>query len=242
MNILGMGREDLLTLCVDDISRSLTAEEVLYMATVFGAFWAYNYDVAKQKPGLHAILKSGLHSDGFFVSRIFLEPENIRRIIARQIVMRLRQVGVSMPDYVAGIPDGATALGKVVAEMLGVPEMPMEKVEGRIVVVTKIPDKARLLLVEDFCTRGTGFVEAVLQIRNRQPSVSIAPYNPVIINRGGLTEIVIPGHDSYMILSVVERRIQDWESVDCPLCALGSKPIKPKVTDENWQLITKSQL
>lgn len=241
MNILEMGKEELLSLKVEDINRPLTAEEVEHMAVVLGAFWQYDYEAAKQgRVGMHALLKSERHSDGFFVSRILLALANIRWIIAQQIVTKLCNAGVLRPDIVAGIPDGATKLGEDVAEILGAKNAEMVKVDGRIALATGIIGR-RILLVEDFCTRGTGFTEAAKVIK-AQPGVYLLPFNPVIINRGGLKEIIIEGIGKFDVLPVVERRVQDWTAEECPLCQMGSKPIKPKATDENWLAITTSQL
>lgn len=242
-DILRMGKEEILALDPAAVSRLLTADEVVGMATVLGAFWKYDYEAAELgRVGMHALLKSGRHSDGFFVSKILLGPENIRCILSQQLVMRLRDTNVPTPNYVAGVPDGATVLGTTVAEMLGAREARMEKVDGRILLTTDIPEGATMLLVEDVCTRGTGFAEAVLQVRSRQPSVKLLPYDPVILNRGGLQEIALEGIGTFRVLPVVERRIQDWDPTDyCPLCARGSTAIKPKATDENWLLLTTSQ-
>lgn len=241
MNILGMTREELLKLT--EIDRLLKPEEVVYIARTFGAFWKYDYVASEQgRVGLHAELKSGLHSDGFFVSRIMLAEVNIRRIIANQIVMRLekplREIG--KPSYVAGVPDGATQLGKDIAEILGVKCAEMQKVEKRIVLVTELHPSESILLIEDFCTRGTGFTEAVETILQAQPAAFVLPLDPVIINRGGLNQIVVKGVGIFDILPVVELRVQDWEPSECLLCKRGSKPIKPKATDENWLAITTS--
>ena len=252
LKIIGMAKEELLGLHPDSLKRPgsiqlLTEEEVVYIAETIGAFWKYNYEAAKRgKVGLHAELKSLLHSDGFFISRILLEHPNIRTIMADQQALRFNQLGISKPDWVAGIPDGATELGKEVAELLGAKHAEMKKEDGRIVLVSCIPALETLLLVEDFCTRGTGFTEAVLDILLRQPAVEILPYELVIINRGGLNEISVEGFGSYKLVAkigaVVNYRVNDWKLEECPLCKMGSKPIKPKATDENWRLITTSQL
>lgn len=240
-----MGKEELLPIQVEGIQRLLTPEEVVHMAKELGAFWTYDYDVAKQgRVGLHAELKSGLHSDGFFISRIFLAEENIRKIISHQMVMRLKQHPdeIISPNYVVGIPDGATKLGEDIAQILGRKCAEMEKVDGRIRLVTSLLPGEPILLVEDFCTRGTGFAEAVRVILEAQPEAYILPYDPVIINRGGLESIIIEGFGQAKVLPVVEWRVQDWPPEECPLCKMGSKPIKPKATDENWKAITTSQL
>ena len=59
LKILEMHLPDLLNLSPREVSQKLTAEEVVYIATELGAFWAYDYLTLNQgKPGLHAELKS----------------------------------------------------------------------------------------------------------------------------------------------------------------------------------------
>ncbi len=241
-NITEMEREDLLGLAPADVDRTFTADEVVHIARTLGAFWTYDYGAAdKGRVGMHALLKSGKHSDGFFVSRILLEPENIRHIMAEQIVMQLRAANISDIDYAAGVPDGATELGKVIIKLLGVTEAKFQKSDGRIVLGTEIPNGARLLLVEDFCTRGTGFSEAVSDVKSKNPSVNFVPYDPVIINRGGISAFSVDGVGCFTVLPVVTRRINDWNPNECILCYQGSKVIKPKATDEDWRRLTTSQ-
>jgi hypothetical protein len=241
LHIIGMTKEDLLALDPKTVDRQLSAEEIVYMARVFGAFWQYDYDAAeKGRTGMHAVLKSELHSDGFFVSKIMLEPINIRQIIANQLVLRFRTFMMSKPGQVGGVPKGATELGKEVARIFGVPVLEMEKMDGRITLTDPRPIEGGLI-IEDFCTRGTGFTEAVLDIMSRQPRAKLLPFDLCILNRGGLEKISINGVGIFQVVAAVEHRINDWEPGKCPLCLTGSVPIKPKATDENWRLITTSQ-
>lgn len=240
--IIGMTKEELIALDPQSIDWPLSKEEIIYIAETFWAYWRYDYEAAKQgRVGMHAILKSELHSDGFFISRILLEHPNIRRIFANQLVLRFNKLKAPKPDWVAGIPDGATKLGEDVAEIMGVKNAEMKKENGRIVLVSSIGAGESLLGIEDFCTRGTGFKEAVLDILSKQPEVKILPYESVILNRGGLKEIVIEGVGSFKVVPAVEHWVNDWKPEECPLCKMGSEPIKPKATDENWRLITTSQ-
>ena len=118
----------------------------------------------------------------------------------------------------------------------------MEKVDGRISLVTPTNPGETLLLAEDFCTQGTGFKEAVAEVQRKSPCTLIAQYDPVIVNRGGLMEIVVEGVGSFKIVPVVERRIQDWDPAKgCKLCNLGSVAIKPKASDDNWHALSFSQ-
>ncbi|MEA2007056.1 MAG: hypothetical protein U9O20_02760 [Patescibacteria group bacterium] len=238
-----MNREDLLALRPDDVIWKLTAQEVVHIATTLDAFWSYNYEAGKHdKPGLHALLKSLRHSDGFFVSKIMLAHENIRKIMAVQMKMRLDKC-IDPPDWLGGIPDGATELGEDLAELYGCNVAKMEKVDGKIHLISEIGDNETLLLAEDFCTHGTGFTEAIIDVHSKNTRVWFIFYEPVIINRGGLEYIEVEGVGVFKILPIAEYRINDWSEDQCLLChEFGSKPIKPKKTDENWEMITTAQL
>ncbi len=247
--IIGMSLKELLKITPDSINWKLTKEEFIYIAKALGAFWQYSYEVAKKgKAGFHALLKSGLHSDGFFYSKLLLEPANIRQIMARQLVILFNKLGIAKPDWIVGIPDGATELGKEVAALLGIRHAEMKKIDGRIVLESSIAADETILLIEDFCTRGTGLTEAVIEILLKQPRAKIIPYALYILNRGGLSEIEIPAEKTdgkkivIKVVPVVDHKINDWEATVCPLCKdFGSEVIKPKATDENWRLITTSQ-
>lgn len=248
-DILKMGKDDLLALDPRGFAlRPLRAEEVIHMAEALGAFWRYNYEAAEAgKPGKHAELKSGLHSDGFLVSKILLEPKNIRLLMAIQLGRHYwtDQYPVEWPNYLVGIPDGATELAEDLAFLWDIrtAEMKKNKSDGRITVATQFQAGDKLLIIEDFCTRGTGFKETVLEIKGKYPDVEIFPCEMVIVSRGGLKEIVVDGIGNFTIIPVADYRIQEWTPAECPLCLkYGSVAIKPKVTEESWRDITTSQL
>jgi len=242
VQILEMELEELLQLNPDDIRHELTAGELLHIATMLDAFWTYNYSAADNgKPGHHAELKSGLHSDGFFVSRILLAPENIRTLIAKQMAMILRERMGILPNFVAGVPDGATALAEAVGKELGVPTVRMQKVDGKIGLADSLDPYISILLIEDICTRGTGFSEAVAAILQAHPETVILPFDPVIISRGGVEEVSVEHYGKFEVLPIVTLRVSDWMPADCPLCKRKSVAIKPKSSDASWQLITTSQ-
>lgn len=244
MKIIEMSRRELLELNSVDVKGFLTSAEILHIVRTLGASWSYDYEALMAgKPGMHALLKSGLHSEGFFDSRLFLEPPNILDIMAWQILLRLREANVFTPNFVAGIPNGATRLGIRVADLLWSLPAEMEKRDGRIRMLTSPEPMSSVLIIEDISSHGTGFTEAVRYVRGNYSTMSILPYCPVIINRGGLDEIEIEGTGKFRILSAAEHRVKDWPSNECPLCKAGSIPIKPKGrTDENWRSLTTSQL
>jgi len=245
-DILQMGREEILALTPNDIDRLLTAAELLYIAEVFEASWRYNYQATKNgRIGQHAELKSERHSDGFFVSKIFLAEPNILEITANQLAVIAREemaiCGVPLPDYVVGIPNGATPLGKKLAEILGVKPATMEKTDGRIKITTELKSGDVIMVVEDIVTRGTATREAIASIFRQQPRVIVMPWVVAIINRGGLRNVEVDA-SKFSIRAIADARMNDWTPGECPLCKMGSVPIKPKATDENWHKITHSQI
>lgn len=250
MKITDMDLQDLSKLQVRNIGiwHRLSFEEFAHIARSLGALWTYDYEAAKSgKVGMHAKLKSGLHSNIFFVSKILLEPQNILQIMAAQVAMRIQwgldTFATGMPDYIVGVPDGATSLGEETSKILGIPTIQMAKVDGRIVLETPIEAGKSILLVEDFCTRGTGFIEAVQVVLQAQPYARIIPFDPVMLNRGGLKSIFIEGLGVFRVVSVVEWQAWDCDSkVHCELCNMGSIPIRPKATERTWHMLTTSQL
>jgi orotate phosphoribosyltransferase len=257
-NILKMGKEQILTLDPYQIGWLMSSAEVVHIAKELGALWQYDYKAAKA--GKHAILKSERHSDQFFVSKILLQYENILEIMARQIVFRLKSMAIPRPHVVIGIPDGATKLGEKVAGMFGARLAKMTKnSQGRLVLEDEISVNETVLLVEDFCTKGTGFKEAVRLVRASTISKTAGDVvshaakhafmnpkflkvDPVIMNRGGLKYVVVQGSGKFRVAAAVEYRVNDWSPMHCPLCKKGSIPIKPKASEDNWLAITESQM
>jgi len=244
IKILGMARKDIINnLNPYRITRILSSEEIMHIAEVLGAFWQYDYYAAyyEKKWGYHAELKSGKHSDAFFDSKLILQYPNIKKLIAYQMVMRIKRLKWGAPNFIGGVPDGATELAREMAEIMGVEFAELEKKDGRIILVSNL-GHASLLLVEDVSSAGTGFREAVLNIRFKEPSVRIFPVEPVILNRGGQRKIYVEGEwAGFKIVALAIRPVREWEVKQCPLCEKGSKAIKPKETEESWRLITTSQ-
>lgn len=243
INILNMRKDELKVLNPDDVNRLLTDEETLYIFLTLGYAWFYDYDAATAgRLGLHALLKSLRHSDGFINAKGCLEEHaNIRRLFALQIAMRIKEFNLK-PDYIAGVPTAATELGKEVAEAVGVENAKLIKdIDGCIKLAESLEPGKSILVIDDICTRGTGFTEAVTEIKGKYKDVEVILYNFVIVNRGGLSHIPVGASELYKVSSVAERRINDWTEEECPLCQKGSKPIKPKISDENWEKITTSQ-
>lgn len=232
----------------------LTEEEFFQIAQHFGGFWRYNYEAAKKgRFGNHAELKSGRCSDGFFWAAAILDDPVICQIMAQQLVNRY--LGrFPLPDYIAGIPKGASKLGEAFAKIVNIPVARLEKVDGRIQLIGGIPSGKKILLIEDVCTKGctkgTGFTEAVKLIYSTCPAVNFIPAEPVIINRGGLEKVIVELAEGpsiragllFKVMPIVTCRINDWAKEECPLCKIGSLPIQPKKTADSWDTLINSQV
>lgn len=240
MDILGMSREDLLKLDPESVDWQLSEAEILHIFSAFGGFWQYDYEAAKagfrMLPLYHAELKSGRCSDGFLYSKTVLSHLNLCELMARQMVLKYKAWSLPRPDYVVGVPDGATELGKCFARLIGAKVADMVKEDGIIKFCSLLPADAKLLFVEDFCTKGTGLKEAREAVLSVNNLIHVMPFEPVIVNRGGLQEIRCDDNFSFLIVAPVTYRINDWEQSQCPLCKAGSKRIRPK---KNWDILEK---
>lgn len=246
-SLLDLNKAQLLSLAPEEVDWILTSKEIFHMADLLGAYWQYDYAALDRGiPGYHAQLKSGLCSDGFFNAKALLAHNNLRRIIAGQMVMKLDAVRRSvqpkgpLPGYVFGIPDAASKLAEDVADILGLPLVKLVKNEGRIAVEGEVPADKTGLPVEDICTKGTGFREGVCCLLDAQPRTLIYPHELLILNRGGLSVIEVRGK-CYATAALVDERMNEWEYPCTALCKRGSIRIKPKETEENWRLITTAQ-
>ncbi len=251
----------------------LTSGEFSYVVQILDAIWVYNYEAAKSgKVGHHALLKSGEHSDVFVEASAVLKYQNLRAIIVSTLLNQSRQMLAIAdkfpdfkPDFVAGVPRGATLLAEEVTKLLGamakipgVRNLKMEKVDGRIVLTDELQADSKILFVEDALSKGTGVREAALEIKSKQPKARFLPYTLTFLNRTGVREIMVEGAGVFQIMSCLESplsyplpapigdfsppvQIHSWPADQCLLCALGSEPIKPKDPKENWDILKKSQ-
>lgn len=222
---------------------TLSWEDIAHLGRVLGALWIYDYE--SPLSGFHAELKSGLHSDGFFNMRALLKQENIRMIFATQLLQRVLKECESRIDGIVGVPNGATALAESMATFLGIQYGKLNKDwngENVFSLMNGMGCDPYILIVEDVCTRGTGFSQAVTTLKEAyNGAIRFVPLCPVILNRGGIHQIFVEGIE-FQVVALCEYRLHEWEPQECRLCNKGSQPIAPKASEENWEKLTKSQL
>ena len=232
---------EVLAINPDKIDWILAPEEFWRIAEILGAIWRFNY-VARENGlfGCHALLKSGLHSDFFFSAKEMLRYENILKLLARQLAFLFSRLGIVEPDWIAGIPTGATELAKEVAELLGSRCAELEKIENQIEFKSTIGNAETLIWVEDVCTRGTAIRQAYTNLAKTVSMPVDYFYLLTLVNRSGIEKIELQDNKIVKVISLIKLRANDWTKEECPLCP-KSVAIKPKETPRNWELITNAQ-
>lgn len=193
-----------------------------------GALW--RHDGRPARP--HALLTSGLHSDGFvnctFVSQ---RPELVRRIVneAGGLAPALPREKV---DWVIGSAFGAITLAYAVAERLGARAGFTEKEgEGMKLARFALAPGAKVLAVEDTISTGGSTLKTIAALRQAGAAEgNILPEILCLVNRSGSN--ILSGR---RIRALITLDIHTWPAAACPLCQAGSPAVRPK---NNWKELT----
>ena len=194
----------------------------------YGAIWMH--DGKASRP--HALLTSGLHSDGFvnctFVTQ---HPELVQRIVTAS-----DGLGTLLPrektDWVIGSAFGAITLAYAVGAQLGARAGFTEKDgDGMKLARFEIAPGEKILVVEDTISTGGSTLKTVgaLQKAGAAPG-DILPYIVCLVNRSGSETL-----GSRQLRALITADIQTWQPGDCPLCKAGSRAVRPKA---NWKELT----
>jgi len=211
-----------------------------------GAIWMH--DGRPSRP--HALLTSGLHSDGFvnctFVTQ---RPELVRRIVSEPDGLAAsfpREVGQASSlsdgqdarptlkaDWVIGSAFGAITLAYAVAERLGVRAGFTEKDgEGMKLARFEVAPGEKVLVVEDTLSTGGSTLKTIAALRQAGVADSdILPCIICLVNRSGFTAL-----SGRQIRALITTNIHTWPADSCPLCKAGSAAVRPKA---HWKELTE---
>lgn len=219
--------------------QDLSAETILALFDQEDAFWMYSGEPRPNAP--HAKLTSGKCSNGFIDCMKVLRYPRVAEILGRQLGRKLKFCGIANVDWVIGSPYAAITFSHEVAKELDAiaafctkdPSDPKGKrmLWGRL----QIPEGSRVLQVEELIT--TSFT--LREIRRAVESGNLQPVE--FLNTVGTLvhrpEQLPMKYDGRPVVALIEKAIQNFEpgSENCPYCASGSKPIRPK---ENWSELT----
>jgi orotate phosphoribosyltransferase len=189
-----------------------------------GAIWLHDGNPERA----HALLTSGLHSDGFVnCTLITQDPALVQRILSDEGLGP--QLPLERVDWVIGSAMGAITFAFAVAERLGAKAGYTEK-EGEEMKLLRfdVGTGNSVLVVEDALSTGTstpktiqGILDSGVQKRDLLPAIIC------LVNRSG--KQTLDGHE---IRSLLNLDIHTWQPSECPLCKNGSQPLRPK---KNWR-------
>lgn len=185
----------------------------------------------------HAELTSGMCSDGFVNVLAVLKYTQLCEIMAAQIADRVidfshmgRQV---LPEWIIGSDHAGATLSFEVARQLAVRHDFTEKGDSKSQVWNRfvIGSQERILQVEELVTTSLTLDEVRKGVRAGNPNgVTFMPYVMALVHRSSAVQF--EGGDIHFVR---HYDINTWDPADCPLCARGSKRLKPKA---NWRELT----
>lgn len=196
----------------------------------YGAIWIHNG--SPDQP--HALLTSGLHSDGFvnctFVTQ---HPKVLQSAVSEGLRDLLSETNA---EWVIGSAFGAITLAHAIAYHLGARSGFTEK-DGELMKLSRfeISSGDRVLVVEDTITTGGSTKKTIEGIKAAGVDDSrILPYIVSLVNRSGKDDL-----DGRKIRALLTLDIHAWTPADCPLCKIGSQAVRPK---GNWQVLTRRDI
>lgn len=188
----------------------------------------------------HALLTSGLHSNGFFFSKPVTDNPELCQKAAMTLAGKFSQANdITKVNRVVGPKSGATKLAEAIhlsINLLGgnctwsSPKKVGDSRDRKMVFETE-EEKPKpgefVLLCEDVLTTG-GSIRQTIEAVSAENAACL-PYVLMLVNRSGLDEI-----ERKHIIPLISQHMPTWTAEECPLCKQGSKAIRPKDPKENW--------
>lgn len=192
-----------------------------------GALWLH--DGKPTRP--HALLTSGLHSDGFAnCTMVTQKPSLLRKVLNEQDGLSPKlPIGA---DWVIGSALGAVTFAYAVAERLSCRAGFTEK-DGDAMKLARfeIAPGQKVLVVEDTISTGGSTLKTLEGIKAATGGkATILPTIVCLVNRSGKDEL-----DGRKIRALLTPNINTWKPEECPLCKKGSEPVRPK---SHWKELT----
>lgn len=214
----------------------ITDEEFDYVLRVADALWLHNGD--PKMP--HAELTSGKCSNGFvdvlrvlkYVNLCELFGHELHKLLTREKSLHSLSIRERRPDWVIGSDHAGATISYEVARRIGAKHDFTEK-DGKTQLWKRhvIKPDELVLQVEELVTT-TGTLRAVregIQNGNSNP-VTFVPVVMTLVHRSDTYEF-----EGSPILYFRHYEIESWEPGECPLCAAGSKRLRPK---QSWAELT----
>jgi len=170
----------------------------------------------------HFLLSSGLHSPRYLqCARVLMDP-GIATALGAALAERLRPLlGDRSPSVVVAPALGGVLVAHEVARAFGCRGLFTERQDGAMTLRRGfvLDQDEPTIVVEDVITTGGSTREVVEAVRGRGARVLAA--GSLVDRSGGAADVGVPR------ASLVELEVPTWPSGECPLCAGGSRPVKP---------------
>lgn len=174
----------------------------------------------------HFILSSGLHSPAYLqCARVMMDPSRGERLCRALAALVVEELGPDALDLVVSPAMGGVVVGYEVARQLGVPAIFSERSDGEFTLRRgfRIPDGARVLMVEDVVTTGLSSRECIDCVTANGGRVVLAC--SLIDRSAGAADLGVP----FVSLAQLAVPNYDVSSVPSELAAIpavkpGSRP------------------
>jgi orotate phosphoribosyltransferase len=168
----------------------------------------------------HFILTSGLRSPVFLQkARVFMYPDKTERL-CRALAAKVRAANVGPIDFVISPAVGGIVPGYETARQLGVKAMWVEREGGEFRLRRfELPERARVLIVEDIVTTGLSIRETVEAVRKLGAEVVAAAC--LIDRSAGEADIGVP------LIALANYKVPAYPADRLPPELAAIPPVKP---------------
>lgn len=234
----------LLRLKPDEVFGELSPEDITALIKATNSIWLYPGEYRPEMP--HAMLTSGLCSDGFVNVRELVSRPNLCDLVARELKRQLCEYYDGPVDCVIGSDTASLNLAYAVGRLFPDARVyPMHKVtteaegvktETQVYTGPQLPAGSKVLRVEELVTTAKTFRLVTAGFAEANPGVEFIPFLPTIVDRrSSPSDAEI---DGVGVLALVRYEINNWKPIACPLCGVGSQAIRPN-TPGGWAALTK---
>jgi len=170
----------------------------------------------------HFLLSSGLHSPRYLQCALVLADPPLAMQLGQQLADVLRPLlGGVTPGAVVSPALGGVLVGHEVARAFGCRGLFMERQDGAMTLrrgFTLAADEP-VVVVEDVVTTGKSTRE-VMDV-TRAAGARVIAVGSLVDRSGGAVDLGVPRG------SLLELSVPTYAADACPLCAQGSRPVKP---------------
>lgn len=217
---------------------TLTQDSITHILQLCDALWLHSGD----PDAPHAELTSGKCSNGFVDVLRALRYTNVCNILAYHMVHAIEATlyGENAPrsaslEWVVGSDHAGAAFSHDVARWMGCQHDFTEKggPDGKEQLWKRfaIREGEGILQVEELMTTAGTLMAVREGIRKGNPNpVNFVPAVGVLVHRSDVYEI-----EGAPVVYLAHYDISVWDPADCPLCARGSKRLRPKT---HWAELT----